>query len=70
MINLYKVAIYSRKSKLTEKGDSIQNQIDLCKQHINIKFNACEFIIYEDEGYSGGNANRPQFQLMIEDAKK
>lgn len=70
MINLYKIAIYSRKSKLTEKGDSIQNQIDLCKQHINNKFNACEFIIYEDEGYSGGNANRPKFQLMIEDAKK
>ncbi|WFD11028.1 recombinase family protein [Tepidibacter hydrothermalis] len=67
---MYKVAIYSRKSKLTEKGDSIQNQIDLCKQHINNKFNACEFIIYEDEGYSGGNANRPQFKLMIEDAKK
>ncbi|MEJ8554527.1 recombinase family protein [Tepidibacter sp. Z1-5] len=70
MINLYKVAIYSRKSKLTEKGDSIQNQIDLCKQHINNKFNTCEFIIYEDEGYSGGNSNRPKFQLMIEDAKK
>lgn len=70
MINLYKVAIYSRKSKLTEKGDSIQNQIDLCKQHINNRFNDCEFIIYEDEGYSGGNANRPQFKSMIEDAKK
>ncbi|WP_099192665.1 recombinase family protein [Tepidibacter mesophilus] len=70
VINLYKVAIYSRKSKFTEKGDSIQNQIDLCKQHINNKFNNCEFIIYEDEGYSGGNANRPKFQMMIEDATK
>jgi len=28
-----KVAIYSRKSKFTGKGESIENQIQLCKEH-------------------------------------
>ncbi|MEJ8554844.1 recombinase family protein [Tepidibacter sp. Z1-5] len=70
MVNLYKVAIYSRKSRLTEKGESIQNQIAECKQHANRKFKVSEFIIYEDEGYSGGNTDRPKYQLMLEDAKK
>ncbi|OOM70733.1 hypothetical protein [Clostridium sp. BL-8] len=29
-----KVAIYSRKSKYSEKGDSIGNQIQMCKDYI------------------------------------
>ena len=29
-----KVAIYSRKSKYTGKGDSIGNQIQMCKDYI------------------------------------
>jgi len=33
-----KYAIYSRKSKFTGKGESIENQIELCKQFINNKF--------------------------------
>lgn len=67
---MYTVAIYSRKSKLSEKGESIQNQIDLCKDYANRYFNVSHFIIYEDEGYSGGNINRPKFKLLIEDAKR
>ena len=30
-----KVAIYSRKSKSTDKGESIETQINLCKDYIN-----------------------------------
>lgn len=62
-------AIYSRKSKITGKGESIVNQIELCKQegrHLGIE----EFIIYEDEGFSGKNIKRPQFQKMLIDAKE
>lgn len=65
------VAIYSRKSKFTGKGESIENQIQLCKEHA-IKYlgvNEKDFIVYEDEGFSGGNTNRPQFQEMLKDAK-
>lgn len=63
-----KYAIYSRKSKFTGKGESIENQIELCKQFINNKFegvNEDEMLIFEDEGYSGKNTNRPEFQKML-----
>ncbi len=66
-----KAAIYSRKSKFTGKGESIENQIQLCKEH-GMKYLdilEADFIIYEDEGFSGGNTNRPQFQKLIKDAK-
>jgi site-specific DNA recombinase len=62
-------AIYSRKSKITGKGESIINQIELCKHegnHLGIE----KFIIYEDEGFSGKNIKRPQFQKMLIDAKE
>jgi len=62
-------AIYSRKSKFTGKGESIVNQIELCKRecsHLNIE----QFIIYEDEGFSGKNIKRPQFQKMLNDARQ
>ena len=64
------VAIYSRKSRFTGKGDSIENQIEMCKEHIK-KFVSpkVEFLIYEDEGFSGGNTNRPAFQRLINDIK-
>lgn len=65
-------AIYSRKSKFTGKGDSIENQIQLCKEYAKEQLkdkNITEFLIYEDEGFSGGNTNRPEFQKLLEDAK-
>ncbi|WP_373845456.1 recombinase family protein, partial [Clostridium sp.] len=65
-----KAAIYSRKSKFTSKGESIGNQIEMCKEYCTKNFDGkIEFIIYEDEGFSGGNIDRPQFQKMILDAK-
>ena len=64
-----KIAIYSRKSKFTGKGESIQNQIQLCKEYANNHFDATEILIYEDEGFSAKNTNRPQFKKMTEDAK-
>lgn len=63
-----KAAIYSRKSKFTGKGESIENQIQLCMDYaksVGIK----DFLIYEDEGFSGGNIDRPQFKKMMQDAK-
>ena len=62
-------AIYSRKSILTGKGESIENQINLCKEYAEKYLNIDQFLIYEDEGYSGGNTNRPRFKDLITDAK-
>ena len=49
--------IYSRKSKFTGKGESIENQIELCRQYIAMHFGeeaAENVLVYEDEGFSGG----------------
>lgn len=63
-----KFAIYSRKSKFTGKGESIENQIELCQQYIKMSHSGLdnmEILIFEDEGFSGGNTKRPQFQKMM-----
>lgn len=64
-------AIYSRKSKFTGKGESIENQIELCKNQLINKYNIKEenIKIYQDEGFTGYNTNRPQFQEMIKDIR-
>ena len=36
--NEEKIAIYSRKSKFTGKGESIGNQIELCKDYVRNMF--------------------------------
>lgn len=67
------IAIYSRKSKFTGKGESIENQIELCRQYIEKSQGAeepIEILIYEDEGFSGKNTLRPQLKKMLLDAKK
>lgn len=61
------IAIYGRKSKFTGRGESIENQIIKCKKFIEFKFdvdpNKAEIFI--DEGFSGKNENRPEYQRMI-----
>ncbi|WP_236896899.1 recombinase family protein [Clostridium beijerinckii] len=63
-----KIAIYTRKSRLTDTGDSIGTQIKLVKDYFRNQ--ECEFEVFEDEGFSGGNTNRPAFQLMMEKIKR
>jgi site-specific DNA recombinase len=62
-------AIYTRKSVYSSRGESIENQIKICKKYL-MQQNINEFLIYEDEGFSGKNVNRPQFIKMLEDAKE
>ena len=62
-------AIYSRKSKFTGKGESIDNQIELCKNQLINRYNIDEnnIKVYQDEGFTGCNTNRPQFQEMLKE---
>lgn len=62
-------AIYSRKSKFTGKGESIENQIQLCMDYAK-NMGITEFLIYEDEGFSGKSTDRPKFKEMLSDAKE
>ena len=61
-----KIAIYSRKSKETDTGESIKNQINICKEYFLRQYDQCTFEIFEDEGFSGGNTNRPAFKRMMQ----
>ena len=67
------IAIYSRKSKFTGKGESIGNQAELCRDYVRNMFgeayaDCC--VVFEDEGFSGGNMKRPGFQRMMADVRK
>ena len=67
------IAIYSRKSKFTGKGESIGNQIELCKEYIRAHYGddaLDHLVVYEDEGFSGGNLNRSDFKRMMAAAKE
>ncbi|BCJ95760.1 resolvase [Anaerocolumna cellulosilytica] len=66
------IAIYSRKSKYSEKGDSIDNQIQYCKDYVKMHLKQItepNFIIYEDEGFSAATTIRPSYQKLLEDIK-
>lgn len=65
-------AIYSRKSKFTGKGESIENQIEKCRERLLYKYGdeiKDKIKIYQDEGFTGYNTNRPQFQEMMDDIR-
>ena len=68
-----RIAIYSRKSKFTGKGESIGNQVELCREYIRTHYGdgpAGSAVVYEDEGFSGGNLNRPDFRRMMKAARE
>ena len=65
--------IYSRKSKITGKGESVENQVEMCRSIIAMHYGnqaAEEALVYEDEGFSGGNLERPQFKQVMKDPHK
>ena len=63
------IAIYVRKSKVTESGKSIEIQKEKCVALARSHFDAREsdILIYEDEGKSGFYADRPQYKKMLKD---
>ena len=71
--NEERIAIYSRKSKFTGKGESIGNQVELCKEYVRNMFGeeyVDRCVVFEDEGFSGGNLQRPDFKRMMEEVRK
>ena len=68
----YKVGIYVRLSKedsRTGESVSIENQKLMLSKHV--KENGWELVeIYQDDGFSGTNQNRPAFQRMLADVKR
>ena len=67
-----RIAVYVRKSKWTGRGESIENQIFLCREYIEKYIEnsrEAQILVYRDEGFSGKDTNRPQFQKMLADMK-
>lgn len=67
-----KIAIYSRKSKFTGKGDSVENQITFCKDYLAMHFpeaDESDLLIFEDEGFSGATTKRPKLQKLINEVR-
>ena len=60
-----KIAIYARKSVFREDSISIESQIEMCRYEARGE----ECVIYKDNGYSGKNTDRPDFQRMVRDIK-
>ena len=60
-----KIAIYARKSVFREDSISIESQIEMCEYEARGQ----DYLVYQDNGYSGKNTDRPDFQRMVTDIK-
>ena len=69
---MFTIGIYPRKSVYRDNSDSVNVQVQLCKDYAGIIFKDKEmaFKVYDkDEGFSGKNMNRPSFQELMEDVR-
>ncbi len=62
--------IYTRKSVSTGKGESVENQAELCRRYILEHYPGSreeDMALYEDEGFSGKSLDRPEFRRLMRD---
>ena len=70
VLRLFNVAIYIRLSREDgdkEESDSVGNQRKLLTEYVNKQDDFILYDVYIDDGFTGTNFNRPDFQRMIED---
>ncbi|MGO5075866.1 recombinase family protein [Clostridium sporogenes] len=60
-----KIAIYARRSEEKETGESIKNQLFICRNYINRFYKNSIIDEYFDDDYSGRNMSRPDFNKMM-----
>lgn len=66
---IYKTAIYARLSKENQQGEKIETQIEEIRNYIENR-RIFEIVdVYEDNGYSGTNFHRPEFERLMEDIR-
>lgn len=68
-----RIAIYSRKSVLSSRGESIENQVELCRRYIHERLpegKDAHILVFEDDGFSGRDLERPRFQEMLAAVRK
>lgn len=62
-----KFAIYARKSVYSDKSDSVDNQIRMCRDYIACRFDGAEISVYSDEDFTGANTDRPDLKRLVSD---
>ena len=64
-------ATYGRKSVYSDKSDSVDNQERMCREYADLKFSGQidSFEVYQDEGFTGANTDRPGLERLMEDVK-
>ena len=62
-------ATYTRKSVYSDKSDSVSNQERMCREYVDMKFAGLidNFHVYQDEGFTGANTDRPGLKRLMED---
>lgn len=61
------IAIYTRKSIYSDKSDSTEAQFKIALNYCEMHFKNYTLYRYEDEGFTGANTKRPEFQRLVED---
>ena len=65
-------AIYCRKSVSTQRGESMQSQLAICRGYLTAHRSeeiAADAWIYQDEGFSGAAMQRPAMQRLLGDVR-
>lgn len=66
---MQKVVIYARYSSDNQREESIEGQVRVCRDYAD-RHDMKVVEVYADRAMTGRNTNRPDFQRMMEDAKK
>lgn len=66
---IWRAALYLRLSKEDGEEGSIRSQKELLRAFLRDHTGFAEAGVYADEGFSGGNFNRPQFQRLLGDLR-
>lgn len=70
----WQTAIYARlsieNSGKDDKGESIEGQIEICKEYVEEHPYLHLADVYTDNGWTGTNTNRPEFQRLLNDIHK
>ena len=69
LCDMLRIACYSRKTIYSDKSDSTDVQYTLGAEYCKSHYNDYELYRYEDEGYTGANTDRPDYNRLIADIK-
>ena len=64
---MIKIGCYCRKSVYSDKSDSTDVQYTLAAEYCKSHFNDYELYRYEDEGFTGANTDRPDYNRLVSD---